>query len=188
MIGVVESIQRSGVRMKYHLGILSKDWYNKAPALRGFYRDAHAEIMEAGANAWGIHPYEIDWTNVFTPIELGLWSDIRYVGLVMYPQYPVDRFFVDFGNPVAKVAIECDGAAFHLDKAKDAERDRILAALGWTVHRISGRDCLTEENTLTGEMGAAGKFIRDICIQHKLANRQECKVHESIAPDDGGIN
>ena len=50
------------------------------------------------------------------------------------------RYFVDFGDPWRQIAIECDGAQWHDEKA-DAIRDSNLAGLGWIVHRISGRDC-----------------------------------------------
>jgi hypothetical protein len=58
----------------------------------------------------------------------------------LWPQLPVDRFFVDFGNPIAKVALECDGAQWH-DEAKDARRDAILHELGWKVWRAPGWRC-----------------------------------------------
>lgn len=138
-------------------------------SLREFYRLALPEITEAGRSKWGIDPYEVDWLRVFTPIEESLWHDIRAAGMVMYPQFPVLGFFVDFGNPVAKVAIECDGAAFHQDKQKDHERQRAIQAAGWSIYRISGRDCKTDCDPETGEPGAAGRFIRDIADDHGIA-------------------
>lgn len=136
--------------------------------LRDFYRLALPEITAAGRAAWGIDPYEVDWLRVFTPIEESLWHDIRAAGMVMYPQFPVLGFFVDFGNPVAKVAIECDGVAFHQDKQKDHERQRAIQSAGWSIYRISGRDCKTDSDPETGEPGAAGRFIRDIAEDHGI--------------------
>jgi len=111
------------------------------------YRSNYAQkqrLVDAGESSW-LHddPYEIaDWVLLFTPIEAALWSDIRAAGLPLWPQLPVGRFFVDFGNPVHRVAVECDGSEFHKDKAKDAARDAELHAMGWKVHRIEGRRCL----------------------------------------------
>jgi hypothetical protein len=51
------------------------------------------------------------------------------VALVLYPQYPVGRYFVDFGNPVHKVAIECDGARWHSYRRDGARSGRMLAAI-----------------------------------------------------------
>lgn len=143
-------------------------------AVRAFYQANQAEIMKS-ASEWGVDPYE--WEQHarvrMTPIESALWGDIRLVGLVLYAQYPVGRFFVDFGNPVAKVAIECDGAAYHLDAAKDAARERELNEMGWKVYRISGRDCLTdtvdtedENGAPVVELGTAMKFMREIAKEH----------------------
>lgn len=89
-------------------------------------------------------PYsKIDWVGLFSPIENQAWQAIRGVGSApMYPQYPVDKYFLDFGNPFVKVAIECDGLEFHKDKAKDKVRDERLLELGWTVYRVPGSDCV----------------------------------------------
>ena len=39
----------------------------------------------------------------------------------------------------ARLDVECDGAAFHVDRERDAARDRALEAAGWAVLRFSGR-------------------------------------------------
>lgn len=110
---------------------------------KAFYR-TRAALIEAGPrDDWALDPYEWDHdgTIVLTPIERWLWHDIRLCDLVLYPQYPVGRFYVDFANPVAKVAIECDGKAFHLDVVKDERRQAEIEALGWTVYRFTGAEC-----------------------------------------------
>ncbi len=79
---------------------------------------------------------------MFSPIEEQTWGVLRGFGQApLYPQYPVDKFFVDFGNPFKKIAIECDGKEWHLDKKKDLKRDKRLSKLGWVVYRIDGSDC-----------------------------------------------
>lgn len=128
-------------------------------AIRHNYK-RHEAMVKAGLSEWFKgDPYEIaNWPSIFTPIEYALWFDIRGRGLDLWPQLPVGRFFVDFGNPVAKVAIECDGKAFHQDKAKDAARDQELEAMGWDVIRIPGWQC--NARILTREE-AAEKGIED---------------------------
>ena len=163
---VRDSFLREAARAPHEKAVYSKD--TRWNALRKFYKLADKEIREAGQNQWGIDPYEIDWLRVFTPIEQALWHDIRGANLVMYPQYPVLNFFVDFGNPVAKVAIECDGAAWHQDKDKDARRDEKLRLEGWFVYRISGKNCLTDFNEETMIKGAARRFIDEIAEFHSL--------------------
>ena len=89
----------------------------------------------------GYEAYPVDWTLIFTPIERMCWNAMRCLGgLPFNPQYPVDGFFVDFGDPVAQIAIECDGARWH-DAGRDAQRDAVLCGIGWTVYRATGRQC-----------------------------------------------
>lgn len=103
-------------------------------------------IMEMGNTSrsrW-IDPYTnlVDWSGVFSPIELDAWNAIRGIGKCpLYPQYPVGKYFLDFGNPFMKIAIECDGKEYHLDKEKDNRRDYNLKQLGWKIYRIPGSDC-----------------------------------------------
>lgn len=103
----------------------------------------YQQLVDAGLASWmDTAQYEVgDWLPIFTPIEAAAWHDIRANGLPLWPQLPVGRFFVDFGNPVAKIALECDGKQWH-DPIKDEARDRILADMGWTVYRAEGWRCL----------------------------------------------
>lgn len=148
--------------------------------IRAYYAGFGAALL-LEPDEWGIDPYKWEQCRAIqlTPIESALWHDIRAVDIVMYPQFPVGRFFVDFGNPAAKVAIECDGERWHLDKAKDARRDEELAALGWRVYRITGRDCLTDTEELRDELGrinvalsAARRFVQAIADQHPIGRNR----------------
>lgn len=145
-----------------------KDRFSRLSALRQFYKLADKEIHDAGSEEWGIDPYEVDWLHVFTPIEYALWHDIRSAGCVFYPQYPVGRYFVDFGNPVAKVAIECDGAKWHMDKEKDAARDKKLRDAGWSVYRISGSDCRDGVGMEHESQSKARAFLRNVSDRHSI--------------------
>lgn len=108
-------------------------------------RAKYARLAQEGREAWFRgDPYEIwDWGLAFTPIESAVWGDIRDAGLDLWPQLPVGRYFVDFGNPIARVAIECDGRDFH-DGRRDSVRDLELVRNGWRVWRIPGWACLKE--------------------------------------------
>lgn len=140
-------------------------------SLRQFYRMASPQIHIAGPAEWGIDPYEVDWISVFTPIELALWHDIRAADLVMYPQYPIDGYFVDFANPAAKVCIECDGSQWHKNTEADAVRQRAIEAKGWAMYRITGRDCKTDSDPETGGRSAAREFIDRIAGAHPVSRR-----------------
>lgn len=138
--------------------------------IREHYRSAQPKILAAQRNEWAIDPYAWDEAGIrLTPIEQWLWADLRACDSVMYPQYPVGKRFVDFGNPIAKVAIECDGAAFHTDKAKDAARDAELRALGWTTYRIPGYVCRTDSDGQTGAPGQALLEVSRIVARHNLS-------------------
>lgn len=81
-----------------------------------------------------------EWSLLLTPIEREVWVELRRLGGHFYPQFPVGRFFVDFGNPWTKTAIECDGKAWH-SQDRDNARDRLLMHQhGWETWRLSGRE------------------------------------------------
>lgn len=98
--------------------------------------------VEIGISEWERgDPYAMaDWARIFSPIEYDAWCEIRAYGLPLWPQLPVGKFFADFGNPVHKVILECDGKAFH-NAIDDAERDFILRRMGWRVFRVTGAQC-----------------------------------------------
>ena len=145
--------------------------FDRFEALREFYAAFDVVIHRAGKNNRGMGAYTVDWLSVFTPIEYALWHDIRNHSCVMYPQYPVGRYFVDFANPVARVAIECDGAAWHQDYEKDAQRQRDIEAMGWTVYRITGRDCKTDFDEVNHVPGKASQFVKRITELHDIVYR-----------------
>ena len=144
---------------------------NNWNAIRAFYAGISSRIMNCPRNEWalGVYCWEEERMIFMTPIEQWLWHDIRACDAVLYPQYPVLNFFVDFANPVAKVAIECDGKAYHQDKAKDAARDKRLTDAGWTVYRITGSDCRKDSDEETGASAEPYRFIERICERHGIS-------------------
>lgn len=86
-------------------------------------------------------PYIHDWK--FSKIESNVWGDIRGVGIPLYPQFPAERFFLDFANPFLKIGIECDGKEFH-DRKRDEIRDKLLAEAGWMIFRMPGHECVRQ--------------------------------------------
>lgn len=137
-------------------------------AIRAHYDEIIPEILAERRNEWAVDPYHWSGVLTMTPIEDAMWSAIREVNAIFYPQHPIAGFFVDFANPVAKVVIECDGAAYHLDKEKDAERDRVLTDMGWTVYRITGRQCNQIGYPEIGRLGEGERALKMIVIGHQL--------------------
>lgn len=116
----------------------AKDYLAKLKMLRDYYRTNEDRILARPDKYFASYP--IDWMTLFTPIEQLAWNSIRCKrGVILYPQYPVLNYFVDFGNPAKKVALELDGKAFH-NTEKDRVRDKELRASGWKVYRITGRE------------------------------------------------
>jgi very-short-patch-repair endonuclease len=111
--------------------------------IREYYAIRSREILDG----YRINPYELGLGENLTPIEASLWHEIRRVGLPFYLQYPVGRRFVDFGDPIRRIAIEADGKAFH-SKEKDAEKNAELAEQGWAVFRVTGHDATYKRNNL----------------------------------------
>lgn len=122
--------------------------------------EAYGRLVDVGARSWMRgDPYELgDWVKIFTPIENSAWGAIRDRGLPMWPQFPVGGYFLDFGNPVAKVALECDGRDFH-NAVDDAERDMKLRALGWKTYRAPGWVCHADRYDEDGNAEDCGRSL-----------------------------
>lgn len=136
--GLIDQLQRS-----YQLDDAIHDLLRRGKkweAFRALYKTMMPEIMGRGGDRYGIDPYIIDWIPQFTPIEYEAWQSIRALGLPLYPQFPVGNVFVDFGDPVKKIALECDGKDWH-DASKDLARDKELFKSGWIVFRVTGGEC-----------------------------------------------
>ena len=104
--------------------------------IRKVYKKMIPVILEYGGRC---DPYFFDWDSMFTPIERNVWNDIRYLGVPLFPQYPVLNYFVDFGAPINKIAIEVDGKKWHKDNKKDLKRQREIEDVGWKIVRIPGK-------------------------------------------------
>lgn len=141
---------------------------NQFEAALYFYKSYDPFIMDTPQNEWAGDPYAWDPFIQLTPIEAFLWSDIRDAGVILYPQYPIGRYFADFANPRAKVVIECDGKAYHQDKAKDDARDEWMRSEGWSVYRITGAGCRSDFNEETHEYGAGRRFVEMVGNRHAI--------------------
>lgn len=139
-------------------------------ALKRYYKLATPAIARFPTYQWAFRCWEeLGLRYLLSPIEAAVWDVIRLEGLVLYPQYPVAGYFVDFGHPVAKVAVECDGKQYHKDYQRDRERQSQIEAHGWTVYRLRGWECNawgTED-----EASPAESLLRQIGRDHRLSAR-----------------
>lgn len=142
----------------------------------------HQVLVDRGVASWGLgeDPYSVaDWTMMFTPIESAAWGDIRAMGIPLWPQLPVGKYFVDFGNPVIRVALECDGAEWHQNVKKDRNRDTVLESMGWTVYRAPGWQCnvdfdrpedwadMSEQDKFNWRWGVESQSLKPILMEIK---------------------
>jgi very-short-patch-repair endonuclease len=124
-------------------------------------------------------PYQYGGAEYMTPIESNVWHDIRANGLPMYPQFPVDGYFLDFADPVNKIAIEVDGKEFHSSKEhkeKDREREKNLMLRGWRVYRLQGRQTYKDRDffvELCDRMGCSDDW-GSICEEHFEEYKTDC--------------
>jgi len=80
-----------------------------------------------------------------TNAERKLWfrlRDRRLGGLKFRRQMPVGRFVVDFCREAARLIIEVDGGQHGERLEQDADRTRILEAMGYLVLRFWNNDVL----------------------------------------------
>lgn len=118
------------------------NYFEALHALREYYQYNESDIIrhhEKGSMGHRV-VYPCDWSQIFSPIEFQAWCVIRCKGNIpLYPQYPVGKYFLDFGNPYFKIGLELDGKKYH-DEQKDKQRDTLLKEMGWRVFRISGAE------------------------------------------------
>jgi very-short-patch-repair endonuclease len=77
-----------------------------------------------------------------SPIERQLYDTLRILGYYVQTQVPCGKYRIDLALPVYKIAIECDGKAYHStpeQKTRDRRKDAYLRKNGWKVLRFSGR-------------------------------------------------
>ncbi|MFM0292806.1 MULTISPECIES: hypothetical protein [Paraburkholderia] len=100
------------------------------------YASIQKRVMEGSADWACIDPYEVaDWAAVLTPVEFGAWQDIRSEGLPLWPRLPVGDLVVSFGNPAAKVGLQCG------DDEESARVAHWLSQTGWRVFRATAAQC-----------------------------------------------
>lgn len=75
-----------------------------------------------------------------TPIELNFWNDIRCMWILLYPEFPVWNYFLDFADPIKKIWIEIDWEIYHLNKEKDIKRQKEIEKMWWKIYRFKWRD------------------------------------------------
>lgn len=116
-----------------------KNIFESQKVFKDYYEHNYNKIIERAKYGHWHNAYGIDFTKFFTPIEYDAWCVIRASRVILYPQYPVLNYFLDFGNPYLKIGLETDGKNFH-NQEKDKIRDNNLLKEGWKIFRVSGSE------------------------------------------------
>ena len=145
---------------------MSKElFYENLEMVRAYSDNMYADHYQALADLCQ-SPIEVLFLAAFVPFQMDREAaegfHIRLERYAIVPQFRVGRYRLDFGvfyNPrvrpennethdefsdTIRIAVECDGHAFH-EKTKeqaahDKARDRFLITQGWTVMRFTGSE------------------------------------------------
>ncbi|HZH58645.1 MAG TPA: DUF559 domain-containing protein [Metabacillus sp.] len=93
-------------------------------------------------------PRQIDYINFQrnkcqSPIERRLFNALTYRGFNVRTQERCGPYWIDLALPTYRIAIECDGKAYHSmpeQKKHDKKKDKYLRRNGWSVLRFTGSD------------------------------------------------
>ncbi|MBS4193216.1 DUF559 domain-containing protein [Bacillus sp. FJAT-49705] len=76
-----------------------------------------------------------------SPIERQLYNALTFRGYAVTTQVPCGKYRIDIALVGPRIAIECDGKAYHSSpkaKARDRCKDKCLMENGWKVLRFTG--------------------------------------------------
>jgi very-short-patch-repair endonuclease len=84
-----------------------------------------------------------------SPLERMLYYAIRhdYKGKII-PQHPLGPYWIDLAIPSRKLALECDGKAYHSSPKMiehDRKRDAYMTRMGWKVMRFTYKELLRDQ-------------------------------------------
>ncbi len=159
------------------IGIVRPEEWNE---IRKVYRDFAFKNIDENSKKRGIiawnDPYFYKWK--FSPAECIAWQYIRSFGPPLYPQVPIDKYFIDFANPVNKIGLEIDGKEWH-NKGKDLIRDTKLKKLGWTIFRATGSETYKYqeeefEDEIDAEEGLQWTKKYNYYLEHSLEGLLRC--------------
>jgi len=131
--------------------------------LRGTTNPQHSERMK---QFYEEHPEKhpnriVNAKGYETKPERFMREGLQAAGIVFECQHRIASFFADFAVVEHRLVIEVDGAYWH-DATKDAQRDAVITAAGWTVLRFT-----------------EGSILRNVeaCVQTVVTHLLDSTVH-----------
>jgi very-short-patch-repair endonuclease len=98
-----------------------------------------------------------------TDAERVLWfrlRDRRLGGWKFRRQFPIDRFIVDFCCADARVILELDGGQHAVQAEADAQRTKVLEAMGYLVLRYWNNDVMGNVDGVLEDIAAVLERLR----------------------------
>lgn len=91
----------------------------------------------------------------FNPLKLTYPEKLTYkylekINIKFEPQFPIDRYWVDYLIPETKLVIEIDGEFWHMDKEYDRKRDNIIKTYGYSIIRIPAANVIENMEQIFG--------------------------------------
>lgn len=106
--------------------------------------DNVSDAWKAFCEKYNLYPIP---ESIKSPIEKQFFLQARRMGIDLEPQHEVNvagkTYRIDFVYPGKPIAIELDGHDYHKTKEQrtaDAQRERALQSMGWTVIRFTGTE------------------------------------------------
>lgn len=156
------------------------------PVIKERYKKAYAACLNSGRKH--IQEFIEDWPSILTQMETIIYQEIRTAGALLYPIYPVENVFVNFGNPFYKLGIEIFYKT-NGQKEKQAKLD-LLKEKGWTIYTFETKyiSFVLEDlfNHVSNEYNCGcfeelDQEEKDLFIERYKAKNLECLVYHIIS-------
>ncbi|MFL5765784.1 MAG: hypothetical protein ACJ77K_17695 [Bacteroidia bacterium] len=108
--------------------------------VKAIYEKLTLEAEEEGGSNYdksrAMVPYIVDWGDYFNETERKIWDDLRTHGVWLYPKYPIDKYFIQFGNPFYKVGVHI---TYNNSVYDQSEKLLKLREQGWVIYEFPSK-------------------------------------------------
>lgn len=109
--------------------------FHNLERLKTMYLQEYEDAFRSGKHK--LDPYLEDWRETLNEIEFKFYSDIKSIGVFLYPYYPVNKIFADFANPFEQIAVIIRYKKS--DENTIREKSSYLKKCGWIVYIMESK-------------------------------------------------